>query len=230
MKLLFLFLVPPLSFAGFIALNSQNAGNGLPAGFVYLDQVDPTILQDIRYATSENFTGRRVKGYKRARCILSAEAARQLAKAQHILAKQSLGIKVIDGYRPKQAVSDFMRWSQNARDQRMKAEYYPNVNKKDLFALEYIAPKSAHTRGSAVDITLVQLPSATELDMGTHVDFLDERSYSMSKNISPTAQRNRVILRSAMEAAGFKPTRTEWWHFSLIREPFPDTYFDFPVK
>lgn len=226
----------------------------LPEGFVYLDAVDATIVQEMRYATDHNFLGRPVKGYESARCILSEPTARALAQVQASLKEQHLSLKVYDCYRPQTAVNDFVEWGKNLDDQRMKAEFYPRVEKRDVFPLGYIMDKSGHSRGSTVDLTLVPIPvpkqgqyrsaqhllsciapkgkrfNDNSLEMGTGYDCFDPLAHTMSPDISATAHQNRRQLKSSMEQAGFKNLREEWWHYTLRQEPFPQTYFDFPVK
>lgn len=201
----------------------------LPAGFVYLAEIDPSIVQDIKYAGADNFLGRPVKGYVAAQCILSQKAAERLKIIQSELGAKSLGLKIFDGYRPQMAVDDFVQWSQDATDQKMKALYYPRVNKAEVFKLGYVMERSGHTRGSTVDLTLIRLDSNTELDMGTRFDFLDALSHPSCREITEEQYLNRMILRTAMLEHGFVPVLTEWWHFTLEDEPFKDTYFNFPV-
>lgn len=202
----------------------------LPAGFVYLKEVDSSIIQEIKYFTHDNFTGKPVKGYESGECILTREAALALSRLQQTLLPQSLGLKIYDGYRPQQAVNDFIVWSQDASDQKMKKEYYPDVNKSDFFTSGYLAEKSSHSRGSTVDLTLVHLPvpggEPLEMDMGTRFDFMDALSHSLNQTIHEQARRNRLFLRKLMQEAGFEPYDMEWWHFTLENEPYPDTYFD----
>ncbi len=202
----------------------------LPDGFVYLKIIEPTILQDIRYAGADNFLGRSVAGYEAATCILTRAAAEALKKTQAWLRQKKLGLKVFDGYRPQMAVDDFVKWSKNAADQKMKTLYYPLIDKADVFKLGYVMEKSGHTRGSTVDLTLVQLNDQNELDMGTRFDFLDELSHPSSRGVTDEQYTNRMLLREAMVEHGFRPIVTEWWHFTLRDEPFKDTYFNFPVK
>jgi len=202
----------------------------LPTHFVYLREIDPSIIQDIKYFTSDNFMGRPINGYDAPQCIFTKDAALALAKVQQQLKKQSLSLKVFDCYRPQTAVNHFIVWSKDAVDQKMKSLYYPHVNKADCFKLGYVAEKSAHTRGSAVDLTIVRLPTKIELDMGTRFDFMDESSYPLSEKIQGQARENRLLLRRLMQQYGFEPYEKEWWHFTFKNEAYPDTYFDFPVK
>ena len=204
----------------------------LPAGFVYLKEVDSSIIQDVKYFTDNNFIGRPIKGYEAAECILTREAAHALSQLQQQLLSQNLSLKIYDGYRPQTAVDDFIAWSKDASDQKMKKDYYPNVNKADFFTLGYIAEKSTHTRGSTVDLTLVHLSAndkPVEMAMGTHFDFMDELSHPLNSNIGEKEKNNRLFLRSIMQQAGFEPYDKEWWHFTFKNDPYPDTYFNFPV-
>lgn len=203
----------------------------LPTGFVYLKDIDPTIIQDVKYFTHDNFIGRPINGYAAAECILTQEAALALSKLQKILLSQKLSLKVYDCYRPQTAVNDFIAWSKDTSDQKMKKDYYPRVDKGDFFKLGYIAEKSSHTRGSTVDLTIVHLSGKKPIDMnmGTHFDFMDELSHPLNPDIHDEGKNNRMFLRRMMQEAGFEPYDKEWWHFTFKNEPYPDTYFDFPV-
>jgi len=237
----------------FLLFTSALAQAALPPDFVYLSDVAPAIQQDMRYAGYHNFIGRPIKGYQAGECILTKEAAVALAQVQKELKKSSLSLKVYDCYRPQMAVDDFIAWSQKPRQQQMKAEFYPRVNKEDFFKLGYVAAKSGHTRGSTVDLTIVPLPTPAEeiytpgqtliacfapynqrfhdnsIDMGTGFDCMDETAWFAAK-VGKTALANRRLLQNIMEKNGFKPYATEWWHFTLKDEPFPGTYFNFPIK
>jgi D-alanyl-D-alanine dipeptidase len=205
----------------------------LPNDFVYLADIDASIIQDMKYFTHDNFIGRPIKGYQTPHCILTRQAATALAIAQQQLKPQSLSLKVFDCYRPQMAVNDFIRWSQDPTDQKMKASYYPRVNKADFFTLGYVGAKSGHTRGSTVDLTIVQIrskQSVQELNMGTHFDFMDELSHVLAENIQGEPRANRLFLQHLMQQAGFNFYENEWWHFTLKDEPYPETYFNFPVK
>lgn len=202
----------------------------LPHGFVYLKEVAPSVIQDVRYFSDNNFIGRPIKGYRAGECIISKEAGDALARLQQELLARNMSLKVFDCYRPAMAVQDFMVWSKDVADQKMKQTYYPNVNKADFFKLGYIAEKSGHTRGSTVDLTIVTLPGKAELNMGTPFDYMDELSHSLNPAIKAEAHSNRLLLRNLMIKYGFLPYEFEWWHFTLKSEPFPETYFDFPVE
>ena len=161
---------------------------------------------------------------------MTLEAALALAAIQIELGERGLGLKVFDAYRPQQAVDDFARWAEDINDTSTKAEYYPNIAKKDLFSLGYIAAQSGHSRGSTVDLTLVELITGDELDMGAPWDLFDPISWPTSLEVSLPQKTNRETLREIMLRYGFNPLREEWWHFTLDDEPFPDTYFDFPIN
>jgi zinc D-Ala-D-Ala dipeptidase len=231
------------------------AASGLPRGFVYLREVDPTIVQDIRYAGSHNFVGRPIRGYLAAECVLSEPAANALEQVQRQLAEKKLSLIVWDCYRPKRAVDDFLKWSRDPSHTEMKAEFYPRIDKPSLFALGYLAKPSAHSRGSTVDLAIV--PSALSsappppdpsqplkpctapkgerfedgtIDFGTGYDCLDALGHTSNAPSGGTALHNRQSLKSYMRAAGFRSYAREWWHFELIEEPFPREGFDFEVR
>lgn len=204
-----------------------------PASFVDAATVVPGLVAEMRYAGGHNFVGRPVDGYERPVCLLSRQAAEALAKVQQDLHSQGIGLKVYDCYRPRRAVADFARWARDLADQHTKAEFYPDVDKGELFERGYIAERSGHSRGSTVDLTLVQLTTGGppgELDMGTPFDLFSPRSWPTSTEVSETARANRGLLAAAMARRGFVPLQQEWWHFTLRDEPFPGTYFNFPVR
>lgn len=202
-------------------------------GFVYCDAVIPDIRLELRYATAHNFVGERIDGYQRPACILTRQAALALRKVQEELRRFGLGLKIFDAYRPQRAVDHFVRWARDLNDTRMKSEFYPRVEKGNLFRDDYIAARSGHSRGSTVDLTIVSLTGETagrELDMGTGFDFFGPESWPDHPGMTPGQRANRLLLRTVMRKQGFRPYSKEWWHFTLEREPFPDTYFDFPVR
>ncbi|MCY1273764.1 D-alanyl-D-alanine dipeptidase [compost metagenome] len=201
----------------------------LQPGFVYLDQVLTSAIYDVRYYNGDNFVGRRIDGYEEERVILSRPAATALAAAEFDLRRQGLRFKIFDGYRPQRAVNDFQRWAADPGDTQMKSRFYPDVDKRDLFRLGYIAQKSGHSRGSTVDLTLVD-GSGRELDMGSPFDFFGPISHHDTSLITPAQAQNRETLRNLMTRHGFEPYAEEWWHYTLRNEPFPDSYFDFPVE
>ena len=206
---------------------------GLPDGFVYLDDIAPGIIVDLRYYSVKNFVGKRIDGYENDRCICTQELAKALRNVQDALDKEGLGLKVFDAYRPQRAVNHFMAWAKDINDTLMKRDYYPNVPKSRLFTDGYIAEKSGHSRGSTVDLTLVYLNGnnqGEEMDMGSPWDFLGPKSWPTSNAVTQEQRQNRMLLQQLMVAHGFKPLKEEWWHFTLKNEPFPKTYFDFPVQ
>jgi len=221
-----------------------------PSGFVALEDVDATIQQDMRYRTRHNFVGRRIRGYRDPVCILTRPAADALKTAQAALRPQGYTLKVYDCYRPQRAVDHFVRWARRTRDQRMKREFYPRVDKSRLFDDGYIAERSGHSRGSTVDLTLVRLPARAQprwdgslrpcysrrrfpdngVNMGTGYDCFDTLAHTLDPRIKGRARANRLLLKRTLEAAGFENYENEWWHYTLAGEPYPDRYFDFPVE
>jgi len=204
--------------------------NQLPAGFVYVTDEIPTAILEIRYFSEDNFAGAVIDGYQAPKAILTKEAAQALKKAADDLYEQGYYIKIFDAYRPQRAVDHFIRWAQDLDDTKMKEKYYPDLDKSVLFELGYIAEKSGHSRGSTVDLTLVDIATGEELDMGSGFDFFGEISHHGTDLITEEQEKNRNILRDAMVSAGFEVYPEEWWHYKLKDEPYPDTYFDFPVK
>jgi len=207
-------------------------GNALPDGFVYLDEAVPGIVVELRYYGSDNFVGGPVDGYGHPRTVLSAPAAKALAAVQKDLGRFGLGLKVFDAYRPQRAVDHFVHWAEDLDDRKTKAKYYPDVAKKNLFKEGYIAAKSSHSRGSTADLTIVYKDAdgkMRELDMGSPFDFFSPISWPTSMAVTAQQRANRALLQSVMTAHGFAPYDQEWWHFTLRDEPYPDTYFDFPL-
>jgi len=204
--------------------------NQLPKGFVYVQKEIPSIELDVRYHTSNNFVGERVNGYKAAQAVLTVEASTALKKVQNYLQNFGLGLKVFDAYRPQKAVDHFVRWGKDLNDEKMKVTYYPNVEKKNLFKEGYIAKHSGHSRGSTIDLTLIDLTTKEELDMGTSFDKFDPCSWGHYQNITAQQRANRSFLQSVMILFGFKPYKQEWWHFTLKNEPYPKRYFDFDIE
>jgi len=202
----------------------------LPKGFVYLENIAPSIKGELRYLSNNNFIGKPIEGYKSNCLIVSLEAANLLKKIQHEVLKKGLSLKIFDAYRPQQAVDHFVEWAKTLNDTLMKRQYYPTVAKSKLFKQGYIASKSGHSRGSTVDITLVNSKTSKELDMGSAYDFFGIQSHPFFKGISKKQQKNRMLLRKVMLQNGFKPYENEWWHFTLKKEPFPKTYFNFFIN
>nr|MCR4668630.1 M15 family metallopeptidase [Clostridia bacterium] len=192
----------------------------------------PSIVQEIRYHSSYNFIGDRIDGYEEPCAILTKEAARALKSAAGEMIVQGYRLKVFDAYRPVCAVKHFVLWGIEDQDVRMKPYFYPDLQKQELFAKGYIAARSSHSRGSTVDLTLLDMQTGKELDMGSPFDFFGEISHPdyRGPEITDEQYRNRMVLRRVMERNGFRPLDCEWWHFTLENEPYPDTYFEFPVS
>lgn len=188
------------------------------------------LVVDMRYTGSENFVGRPIAGYDAPTCLLTHQALAAVARVQEQLTEFGLGLKVFDCYRPARAVADFASWARDPSDQKRKADYYPSVDKSRLFELGYIAERSGHSRGSTLDVTLVDARSGAELDMGGAYDLFDTRSWPSDQTVGAQARANRMLLQDVMVANGFRPLKEEWWHFTLNQEPHPDTYFDFLVR
>lgn len=206
-----------------------SAAETRPPAFVDASTVVPGLTLEMRYATAHNFVGARIDGYERPICYLTRPAAAALAAVSRDLAPRGLVLKVYDCYRPVRAVAHFVRWARRLNDVSQKAEFYPQVDKSTLFRDGYIASRSGHSRGSTVDITLAHADGRA-LEMGTPFDFFSPRTWPSDRSVSRTAQRNRAMLAEAMARGGFRPYDKEWWHFTLRGEPFPRTYFDFPVR
>lgn len=228
--------------------------NSLPSGFVYLSDVSPSIIQDMRYAGNHNFIDGPITGYKKPVCILTKQAAEALAQLQNELLASNLSLKVYDCYRPQSAVNEFIAWSKQMNQQQMKGEFYPRVNKADFFKLGYVAVRSGHTRGSTMDLTIVALPAKPEapyqagqkltacyapyheryqdnsIDMGTGFDCMDKTAHNDNNEIGLVPYHNRQLLKDLMLKYGFIPLHEEWWHFTLKNEPYPNTYFYFTVQ
>ena len=202
----------------------------LPEGFVYLTDIVEDAILEIRYYSTYNFVGTRVDGYLAPVAIVTREAAVALKQASDELSKKGYVVKVFDTYRPQVAIDHFMKWAADIDDEAMKQYFYPAIDKDKLIPDGYIAPKSGHSRGSTIDLTLVDKLSGKELDMGSPFDFFGLESHHGTELISDEQTANRGILKYAMLNAGFKLYEPEWWHYSLEEEPFPDTYFEFLLK
>ena len=218
---LFIIILLVFSFAFF--------NNNLEDGFVYLKDIDDSIIVDLKYYSSENFTGRFVEGYHSNNAILTNEAAIALSKVQDDLNKLGFSLILYDAYRPQSAVDFFVKWSSNINDTIFKDIYYPNINKSELFKLGYIASKSGHSRGSTVDVSIVEISSNKELDMGTIFDYFGVESHTFFDELSEEQKANRLLLYKIMSNNGFKNYQKEWWHYTLKNEPF-QKYFNFLVK
>ena len=202
----------------------------MPQGFVVLSDVIPDVIQEIRYHSTYNFVGTRVDGYEEPVALITRQAAEALKAVNRELMAQGYRIKVYDTYRPQRAVSHFVRWAKAISDTLTKQSFYPEVDKRLLFKLGFIASKSGHSRGSTIDLTLVHTQSGKEVDMGGVFDYFGQLSHPSYQQITKEQKANRMLLRRVMMKHGFVPLSTEWWHFTLKNEPYPDTYFDFPVR
>ena len=199
------------------------------SNFVSIQNI-PNITLDIRYFTEYNFVGSRVDGYEAPKALLTKEAYEKLLCANKQFNDLGYGIIVYDTYRPMKAVRHFVRWAKDVNDTKMKNIFYPDVDKKDLFKLDYISDKSSHSRGSTIDLTLFDLNTKEELDMGSPFDFFSEISHSdYTKGLTNKQIENRKLLKEIMINNGFKPLYSEWWHFTLEDEPYKDTYFEFSI-
>lgn len=226
----------------------------IPKGFVNIQDVIPDIQLDIRYYGPHNFVGERINGYNASKCILTNEAAAALVKVQKDLTRFSLSLKIYDCYRPQRAVNHFVQWAAQINNTKTKEEFYPDVDKRNLFKDGYIDSKSGHSRGSTVDLTIISKPVSRQenyipgqklsacylpanqrfadnsIDMGTGFDCFDELSHTGNKKTGLQQKINRLLLKSLMEKHGFRNFEKEWWHYTLNNEPYPNTYFDFAVE
>ena len=198
--------------------------------FVLVSDYVPAVIQEIRYHSTYNFVGDRVDGYEQPYAILTKEAARALKEISNRLNVMGYRIKVFDAYRPAAAVRHFTLWGVDDLDLRMKPFLYPDLEKQELFRKGYIASKSSHSRGSTIDLTLLDMKTGKEVDMGSPFDYFSEVSHPDYKGVAKEQYENRMFLQDMMARGGFEPNDCEWWHFTLKDEPFPDTYFDFPVS
>tara|TARA_B100001173_G_C15845139_1_gene486351 strand:+ start:145 stop:807 length:663 start_codon:yes stop_codon:yes gene_type:complete len=213
----------------FATLFSLSNPLNIPDGFVYLKDIDNEITVDLKYYSKSNFTGKFVDGYYSNNAILTDQAAIALVNAQKDFKKLGFSLIIFDAYRPQSAVDFFVQWSKDINDTINKNVYYPNINKSELFDLGYIAYKSGHSRGSTVDVSLIDLSNNIQIDMGSIYDFFGPESSTLYSNISEKQQYNRSLLNDIMLNNGFKNYSKEWWHFTLEDEPF-DKYFNFLVK
>ncbi len=247
-----IFIFIALSFPQFIV--SSYCADKIPEGFVDIKEVIPEIQLDIRYFGPHNFVGERVDGYLAPKCILTEEAAEALLKVQKDLEPFSLTLKIYDCYRPQRAVDHFVRWAKEIENIKTRKEFYPTVDKRNLFSDGYIDAKSGHSRGSTIDLTIVPFPVPKQevyvpgqklhecylpfnkrfrdnsIDMGTGFDCFNNLSHTANKNIGYQQKINRLLLKTLMEKHGFKNYDLEWWHYTLKNEPYPDTYFDFAIE
>ncbi len=198
--------------------------------FVTLTDVVPDAILEIRYFGTYNFVGQRIDGYEEPTALLTRQAADSLRAVSDDVIAQGYRLKIYDAYRPQRAVDHFVRWAEAVTDTLMKTYFYPDLDKHVLFPQEYICEKSGHTRGSTVDLTLFDMGTGKEVDMGGTFDWFGIESHPDYKGITEKQFANRMLLREIMVKHGFKPLVEEWWHFTLAAEPYPDTYFDFPVR
>lgn len=227
----------------------------LPEGFVYVNDKDSTIIENLRYFTNENFMGKPMRGYVKPKIILTKEAANALVQVQQELLKEGYSLVIYDAYRPQKTVNDFVAWGKDLADTKMKDKYYPRISKAEIFEQGYVAEKSGHSRGSTVDLTIISVKKTVAkngevrftprtlndgytflhaedgtLDMGSGFDLLDVLSHQDSPLIPAVYLEHRNYLRSKMQKHGFEAYPEEWWHFTLKNEPYPNTYFDFDVE
>jgi D-alanyl-D-alanine dipeptidase len=239
---------------GVLASVSLAQAAKMPKDFVYLRDVDPSIEQDMRYASADNFTGVKVEGYDAPECVLVRPAAEALKQVQADIRAKGFTLKVYDCYRPARAVAAFVAWAKKPDDPNAKIVYYPNLPKSALFP-DYIATRSSHSRGATMDLTLVPHEAGVKSSplgedakprpctapqagrapdgsaaMGTSFDCFDLKSHTVVPGLSEEERKNRALLVEAMQAHGFKNYPKEWWHFTLEPEPYPDTIFDFPIE
>ena len=215
--------------------------------FVTITDAVPDVILEIRYYGTYNFVGDRIDGYVQPTALLTREAAMALKEVSDDVISKGYRLKIYDAYRPQIGVDHFVRWAADVKDTRMKEFFYPDLDKSVLFEQEYIMAKSGHTRGSTVDLTLFDMTTEKEVDMGGTFDWFGEESHpdfcgnpetgeytggvsAAGRSITAEQFANRMILRKAMLDHGFKPLDSEWWHFTLKDEPYPDTYFNHPVK
>ena len=195
--------------------------------FVYLDEIVPNMTWDAKYATWDNFTGRPIDGYSKNRIIGTVEMAYALRNVALVAKEKGYGLLIWDAYRPQRAVNNFLEWAKLPEDGKRKAIHYPNIEKRDLILQGYVAEKSSHSRGSAVDLTLFDLSTKECLDMGGRFDYMDVKSHHDATEITLEEKKNREILCEIMTQNGFVSYDKEWWHYMLEKEPYPNTYFDF---
>lgn len=227
MKRVITLLLILLLAVGAYSQKSKNAADR--SGFVVVSEVVPDVILEIRYYSTYNFVGTRIDGYKEPVALMTREAAAALKKVSDYVKSKGYRLKIYDAYRPQCAVSHFCRWAKDA-DTSMKRFFYPNLEKDRLFKEDYIATKSGHSRGSTVDLTLFDMKTGKEVDMGGTFDMLDPSAHpDYVGNLTKEQIANRMMLREAMLKFGFKPLYSEWWHFTLRNEPYPTTYFTFPV-
>jgi len=214
----------------FLLINLQIHAQSGREYFINIQEAIPSIVLDIRYFSTDNFVGVRIDGYEKPVALLTKEAGTALKKVQSELAKEGLGLKVFDSYRPQKGVNHFVRWAKIPADTLTKSKYYPQTRKANVFKLGYVASRSGHSRGSTVDLTILDLETGQGIDMGSGWDFFGEISWHSYDQITEEQKANRKKLKDVMSKFGFKSYSKEWWHYTLRDEPFPKTYFDFDVE
>lgn len=224
MKLLYSF------FCCLFLLTVHTQKSPLPQGFINVQEVIPDLVVEMRYYTQNNFIGRPVEGYEGNYAVLAEPAAKALKKVQDELKQNGYCLKIFDAYRPQRAVNHFISWARKAGDTLTKGQFYPEVPKNELFERGYISSRSGHSRGSTVDLSIVDADTGEEVDMGSSYDFFGSISHHDTSLISPEQRKNRQYLKSIMRKHGFVAYPQEWWHYTLKPEAFPDTYFDFVVE
>ena len=200
------------------------------SSFVSVSAFIPDVILEIRYHTTYNFIGDRIDGYEQPVALITRPAAEALRPVSDALGREGFRLKVFDAYRPQMAVDHFMRWARDTEDTRMQACFYPGLDKRELIPGGYIAEHSGHSRGSTIDLTLLDMATGREVDMGGPFDFFGELSHPGYRGVTEAQYASRMRLQEAMVRGGFRPLESEWWHFTLENEPFPDTYFTFPVR
>ncbi|MBQ7155591.1 MAG: M15 family metallopeptidase [Synergistaceae bacterium] len=215
---------------GVLSCSAFAEESGDSSDFVLLSEAVPDAILEIRYYSTYNFVGDRIDGYEAPVAYLTKKAAKALRAVSDELITKGYRLKIYDAYRPQKAVNHFEKWAKDLDDTRMKKYFYPELNKDVLFDQGYIAHRSGHTRGSTLDLTLFDMNTEKEVDMGGTFDYFGEKSHPDYMGVTPAQYENRMILREVMTKHGFKPLAEEWWHFTLKDEPYPDTYFTFPVK
>ncbi|WP_298904929.1 M15 family metallopeptidase [uncultured Psychroserpens sp.] len=222
-------IIIPLALVAILGFTTQEK-NALPEGFIHVKDVIPDIEVELRYYSKNNFVGDTIVGYKANTLILTKQSAEALKKVQDELQDQNLCLLVYDGYRPQRAVNHFMRWAKDLNDTINKQQFYPNVEKRHLFKEEYIASRSGHSRGSTLDLTIIDANTNEPLDMGSPYDFFGKESWVDHPDLTKKQKANRQLLQRVMLKHNFRNYPKEWWHFTLRWEPFPKTYFDFEVE
>ena len=225
-----LFLLLPLCAVLLAGCSQTRQNRAFEKAFVNITDVVPDAILEIRYFGTYNFVGTRIDGYLQPTALLTREAAAALKEVSDEMIAKGYRLKIYDAYRPQCAVDHFVRWAADVTDTLMKGYFYPDLDKGVLFEQDYIMAKSGHTRGSTVDLTLFDMNTEKEVDMGGTFDWFGHESHPDFRGITEEQFANRMLLRDAMLRHGFKPLESEWWHFTLADEPFSDTYFNYPVK